>query len=490
MLRKIVKYIKKFSAEEQTVLSDYFSRTQRYYAGNGDSAAFMRDDLNALEALIARGIPVAEAVSLLSVRMDCDFFQKSGRAYPLDTAAKLYPLVMGRYASSIFRLSAWLKEDVCPQILQSALDRVEPRFPCFFAVLKNGLFWHYLDGYNGHCRIERDGDVPCYQMRMSGAKSVPFRVVYYKNRIGVEFFHALTDGTGGLIFLKTLLGEYFRLLGVSFQYGEDVLDICEQPNTEELADGFMQIQSSLPAGGMEEHGAVPLDGKISYRRSRVYHFVFDADALKLRAKARGVTVTALCTGYVLRAAKECSHGEGLFRIQLPINARKFYGLKTLTNCAMFTCVEMERGKVVDNDSLLTRIDAQIKERAGKENVERSIVKACGMVRLLGKVPLFLKRPAAKAYNLVVTKRAFTQTFSNLGVVRLPEGISERVDMLDFIIGAPSKNTGYLSMITYNGQAVLTYTTSNTSRRFEEELCKIASSDGLVAKIYGGQNYEG
>ena len=46
------------------------------------------------------------------------------------------------------------------------------------------------------------------------------------------------------------------------------------------------------------------------------------------------------------------------------------------------------------------------------------------------------------------------------------------------------------MITYNGQAVLTYTTSNTSRRFEEELCKIASSDGLVAKIYGGQNYEG
>ena len=63
-------------------------------------------------------------------------------------------------------------------------------------------------------------------------------------------------------------------------------------------------------------------------------------------------------------------------------------------------------------------------------------------------------------------------------------------MLDFIIGAPSKNTGYLSMITYNGQAVLTYTTSNTSRRFEEELCKIASSDGLVAKIYGGQNYEG
>lgn len=36
------------------------------------------------------------------------------------------------------------------------------------------------------------------------------RVIVYENRIAVEFFHSLTDGTGALIFLKTLTAEYLE----------------------------------------------------------------------------------------------------------------------------------------------------------------------------------------------------------------------------------------------------------------------------------------
>ena len=36
-------------------------------------------------------------------------------------------------------------------------------------------------------------------------------MTYYKKRINLEVFHALTDGYGGLVFLKEIVYEYLRL---------------------------------------------------------------------------------------------------------------------------------------------------------------------------------------------------------------------------------------------------------------------------------------
>ena len=488
MLRISKKFLNDYNGNEKSCLQSYLSATEEYYRGNKDIIRFVKDEINVLRILIGRGESAETVIKRLNYRADTDFFRKNGRAYPLDTAAKLYPLVMGRYSSAIFRLSAWLREDIYPEFLQCALNRIQPRFPAFSAVLKKGVFWHYLDGYNGHCRVMRDGDVPCSQILMSGTRSVPFRVVYFKNRIGVEFFHALTDGTGGLIFLKTLLGEYFRLLGISFSYTDQVLDVCDRASEEELCDGFKQVKSELAGGGMEERRAAPICGKLLYRRARVYHFILDAEKLKAKAKQCRVTVTALLTGYILRAGKDCTEGKGLLRVQIPVNVRKFYGLKTFSNCAMFACVEKDRECVSEDEIFLSEIDRQLKERTSKENMERSVVKACKMVQALNYIPLFLKRPAAQIYDKTVTKRSFTQTLSNLGVTCLPDGMAEHVEMLDFIIGSPSKNAGYLSSVTCNGKVVLSYTTTNRSRLFEEKLYEYLSEEKLVVKIYGGQNY--
>lgn len=38
-----------------------------------------------------------------------------------------------------------------------------------------------------------------------------FRVTYYKNRINLEVFHVLTDGMGGINFLRELTYQYLRL---------------------------------------------------------------------------------------------------------------------------------------------------------------------------------------------------------------------------------------------------------------------------------------
>lgn len=69
----------------------------------------------------------------------------------------------------------------------------------------------------------------------------PFRVKYYKNRISIEFFYVLTDGTGGMVFLKALTSEYLKLLGTNISQNNLILDINEEPAKEEYENAFKNI---------------------------------------------------------------------------------------------------------------------------------------------------------------------------------------------------------------------------------------------------------
>ena len=63
----------------------------------------------------------------------------------LDNAAIAFPLVTGRNDSRVFRFYCQLKEEVDPDILQSALDQTMVKYPLFQADLRKGLFWFYLE---------------------------------------------------------------------------------------------------------------------------------------------------------------------------------------------------------------------------------------------------------------------------------------------------------------------------------------------------------
>lgn len=54
-------------------------------------------------------------------------------------------------------------------------------------------------------------DPPCLNLYIRDRKTLLFQVVYYKNRINFEVFHALTDGTGAIQFLKELVKNYLIL---------------------------------------------------------------------------------------------------------------------------------------------------------------------------------------------------------------------------------------------------------------------------------------
>ena len=126
----------------------------------------------------------------------------------LDNAALIFPAVRRRDWTNVFRLSATLTEPVEPEVLQQAVDALLPRFPSMYVSLHRGIFWYYLQKLTKAPRVRQDGACPLIHMTGAELRKCGLRVLYYENRIAVECFHALTDGSGGMVFLKTLTAAY------------------------------------------------------------------------------------------------------------------------------------------------------------------------------------------------------------------------------------------------------------------------------------------
>lgn len=161
----------------------------------------------------------------------------------LDNAAKIYPAAKRRNWSNVFRLSATLTENVDPVVLQSALDHVAKRFPSISARIRRGVFWYYLEELPKAPTIQREVCHPLAPMPFHMMRKCAFRVLYYENRIAVEIFHALTDGNGAMVFLKTLLSEYLKEKhNISVTPSHGVLDCEEDPRDESWRTAFLSMR--------------------------------------------------------------------------------------------------------------------------------------------------------------------------------------------------------------------------------------------------------
>lgn len=129
----------------------------------------------------------------------------------LDNAAKLFSAASTKHDTRVFRFYCELEELVQPEILQEALDLTVETYPTFLAVMRKGLFWHYLEPSNLRPEVKEEYREPCSRIYVKDKKNLLFEVTYYKKRINFEVFHVLTDGTGATEFLRELVKNYLYL---------------------------------------------------------------------------------------------------------------------------------------------------------------------------------------------------------------------------------------------------------------------------------------
>ena len=79
----------------------------------------------------------------------------------LDNSAKIFPIASSKKYSSVFRLSAVLKEEINPKLLKEAVNKVLQNLSAFKVKLKKGAFWYYFEDNNKDILIEEEKNYPC-----------------------------------------------------------------------------------------------------------------------------------------------------------------------------------------------------------------------------------------------------------------------------------------------------------------------------------------
>jgi len=449
----------------------------------------MDDHVVALRWYADHGLTLPEAMKRLDPAQLGDFYLRERTAwYPLDTAAKVYPLSMGLKRMMMFRLSFYLRRPVEPEILQMALNYTIQRFPYFATTIKCGFFWHYIDSAMRRFAARTEVLPPCAPMRLNAISSPTFRVIWHGNRVSVEFFHVLTDGTGGSIFVRTLLREYLRLLGYAAPLAEGIFQPGDTPDPREWADDFVLADESPSPEGFSDQTALQMRGLPALEQpSRVLHFNLSVEALKAKAREKGVTITALLMGVIMMALRDAAEphgGKKKLQVQLPVNMRKFYPSKTLRNFSMYCSIRLHPMEITGLNSILPKIDAQMCAATTKESLDRTMTLSRKLVRYLRFVPLMIKRPIAYLIYGRLSDGVFPTTFSNLGAITLPPEMREQVEKFDFVLAPPIRNRAVCSLCSYEDKAVFTVVKITALPVFENAVYDYLTQLGLEPYVEG------
>ena len=391
----------------------------------------------------------------------------------LDNAAKIYPASMRRDWMAMFRLSATLVEPVDPEVLRAALARTLTRFPWFAVRMRRGMFWYYLEHNDAPPIVEEDVRNPCLPMRAKDSRGYAFRVRYYGNRIAVEIFHVLTDGTGGLCFLKTLVAEYLALrYGISIPRGGDVLDCDDPPDPGEMEDGFLACagnvtRSRSEADSFHLSGTRERDGFI-----HVTTGVIPVNALKARAEEKGVSLTVYLTAVLILAfdaIQRRKHPLRNFANYVNPGIEPSYGVYTLDE--VLSIVMHQMGMELTPKVLGAKFTTNVRS-------EQNAV--------LRVAPLFLKDLAMRAAFYMTGDKKTATCFSNLGNASLPAEMALFVTRMEFMLGPLSRNPVAIGTLSYDGTMYLNITRtireSDLEREFFTRLVKL----GVPVQIESNQ----
>jgi NRPS condensation-like uncharacterized protein len=407
----------------------------------------------------------------------------------LDNAAKIYPAARSQTWSNTFRLSATLSEEVDIPVLENALVFAVRRFPSIAARLRKGLFWYYLQQLPYPPEIRQESSYPLTYMSPDEARQCAFRVLVWHDRIAVEFFHSLTDGNGGLVFLQSLVAEYLRLkYGVSIPAGQSILDLHSAPEPEELEDSFLKYAGAVSAPRQENdawhvYGTREPDGfqHLTCLRLPVH-------AALEKAHQYGVSLTAYLGAVMVQALQdmqaqqepEQKHRKPI-RIQIPVDLRRLFPSRSLRNFALYTTPEIDpRLGAYTFDEICDAVRHRMGLEVNAKVMSAKIAANVGSEKLLAVklMPLFLKNIVLKAVFLSVGERKSCLSMSNLGAVKLPAEMAQYVKRMDFILSSQSSQPHNCGILSYGDILYINFIRNIREPALEYHFFRVLQSHGL------------
>lgn len=442
----------------------------------------------------------------------------------LDNTAKLFAAVAGEDLSNVFRISVVLKEEIQGRPLKQALTEVLEEFSSFKVKLRRGFFWYYFEANGREVLAEEESTYPCKYIDPHSSHLYLFRVSYYKKRINLEVFHALTDGMGAANFLRRMTERYLELVqengcipeasgmesdksehGREYESKNDseqqreIEKAAEFLKNQELTqerneagrkeDGYLRYYRKRPYHKYGTEQAMQIDGELLPLDSQsVIHGTLSISGLKNACRQKGVSITKYLTALLIWSLIQVYEKGNELRnpaaVNLPINLRSFFDSETMANFFAVTNINWPAGRRPGSfDEVLQETCRQMDEKIVKDKLEETISYNVSnekkwYVRI---TPLFIKQIII---NLIFMKSngAYTATLSNIGPIGVKDELKNFVEEFQVMIGASRRQRMKCAVVAFDDKICITFSSVLNDTRLSDYFFRFLMEQGIFVEL--------
>ena len=402
---------------------------------------------------------------------------------------------MSEDLTSVFRITASLREPVRYSAIKEAVELTSARFPYFSVSLASGIFWHFLELNNQLPRIQTDEEIPCTAFAVNRKNEPLYRIIVKGKWISVEFSHIITDGGGALEYMKSLLYTYLTLTGKNITSPGNIM-LPETPvSEEEYEDAYNKYFQKLPPPSkLAKAWHLPFrlnkDPKLKVLRVelRIGEILETARKHNVSLTEYFVSVYHFALQNILVSEEETSKKSKrkVLRIEVPVNMRRKIPSRTMRNFSLFVLPEIDlRLGNYTFEEILESVHHQLQLSSDIKQISRFLSSNVSSEKLfiIRILPLFVKKMAISAVYRSLASKRWSGIVTNLGVVTLPGGMEDMVDSLDLIPPPPNPKVKVsCALISYKDKLTICFCNITESNELERLILRHLTDAGIHVKI--------
>lgn len=407
----------------------------------------------------------------------------------LDNASKIFPATSSNKDTKVYRISAELHEDVNPLKLQRALDLTLESFPMYKSILRRGFFWYYFESSSIYPEVEIESTNPCSVIYIEGRKNLLFKVTYYKKRINLEIFHALSDGVGTVWFLETLVFQYMKInygdqLGKSLPSYEYRASISQK-----MDDSFWKNYTAKIEGkklkGEKYQSAYRIKGKrIDENKMKVIEGAMSVEEVLKISKEYDSSMTVFLTSllmYSIYLDMPKNKRKKPIVLSVPVNLRGYYDSSTARNffTTMNISYDFQKNSSEFSD-IIAHVGKKFKKGLKEENIHLKLDRFMKLEKnpVARIIPLTIKdffMKIADKFN----DNSISTSISNIGKIKTAKEFEHYIKQFSICISAKAPK---ITMCSYSDRLVITFTSPYEETDIQRSFFQFLSNREIEIEI--------
>jgi hypothetical protein len=355
----------------------------------------------------------------------------------LDNAAKIYPPSTTRNDTKVFRFCCELYETIEPGILQHALDLSLEEFPFYRFIIRRGFFWYYFQRSDLPAEVREEYKAPCAPLYDVNRRNLLFELTFYRKRINLEIYHALSDGIGAVQFLKTIVHQYLleKYRGaIDAEHSQPSSSASEEQKGRDAFDTYYEKEKTTKPPRLPH--AYHIKGE-RFSESRLGIITGHVSTAAMLKKTRGhkATISEFLTAVFIGAIHEGMKVRDETRpvsIILPVNLRNYFLTQSTRNFFGITNISHNfsaQGKTFED--VLAQVKLSFRDQLQAEKIHGRLNRMVSFEHApyIKMVPLAVKAPVLKNAAWKARKED-SAVFSNIGKISMPESLVPYIRLFD------------------------------------------------------------